>query len=126
MRRPTAAWPIAVICAAVALLASAFLYGTPRDEEEFRFAVLSAWFRVRALAAGEYPYWFSNMGLGVPQPFIPNFGLHPLLPLLAVLSPVTWVRVLLLAHTIAGAVGMWLIGRRLQLAAAVSAVCIVT
>jgi hypothetical protein len=125
-RRLAAFWPMLIVCAALGLLASAFLYGTPRDEEEFRFAVLSAWVRVRALADGQYPFWVSRMGLGVPHPFVPHFGFHPLLPLLAVLSPVMWVRLLLLAHSIAGAVGMWLIGRRLQLAAAVSAVCIVT
>ncbi len=115
-----------MVCAAVAVLASAFLYGTPGDEEEFRFAVLSTWVRARALAHAEYPYWFSNLGFGTPQPFVPHFGLHPLLPLLAVLSPVTWVRILLLAHTLAGAAGMWMLCRRLQLACAVGAVCVVT
>ena len=66
------------------------------------------------------------LGLGVPLQFTPSFFLHPLLPLLAVVSPVTWVRILLLAHTVLGAAGMWQLTRHLRVTALTSAVCVST
>jgi hypothetical protein len=118
--------PVMAICAAVGLFSAAFLIGSPRDEEELRFALLSAWLRVRALAAGDYLLWTPELGLGVSQPFVPNFGLHPLLPLLGVVSAATWVRVVLSAHLVAGAAGVWYLGRRLSLSPAIRAVCVIT
>lgn len=117
---------IALACAAVALLSTAFLIGSTPDEEEFRFAVLSAWLHARSLAHGEYAFWTPALGLGIPQPFVPNFSLHPLSPLLAALSPVTWARVLLGIHTMIGASGMWRLGRVLQLTPLSVATCVVT
>ena len=100
--------------------------GTPPDDEEFRHAVLTSWLHVRALSEGTYAFWTSRLALGLPQPFIPNFWFHPLLPLLAVLQPSTWVRLLLLAHTVLGAAGMWQLGRTLGFRPMVRATCTFT
>ena len=111
---------------AVALVSAAFLVGSTPDEEEFRFAVLSAWLHLGALAHGAYGFWTPLLGLGVPLPLTPNFVFHPLLPLLAVLSPVMWVRVLLLTHTVLGAVGMWRLTKTLDLSPPTRSVSVVT
>jgi len=100
--------------------------GTPPDDEEFRHAVLTSWLHVRALAEGTYAFWTSRLALGLPQPFIPNFWFHPLLPLLAVLEPSNWVRLVLLAHTVLGAAGMWQVGRTLGFRPMVRAICTFT
>ena len=100
--------------------------GTPPDDEEFRHAVLTSWLHVRALSEGTYAFWTSRLALGLPQPFIPNFWFHPLLPLLAVLEPANWVRLLLLAHTVLGAAGMWQLGRMLGFRPLVRATCAFT
>lgn len=113
---------LTLVVIACAVLAS----GTPPDDEEFRHAVLTSWLHVRALSEWTYPFWTSRLALGLPQPFIPNFWFHPLLPLLAVLEPATWVRVLLLAHTILGAAGMWQVGRTLGMRPIVRAICAFT
>ena len=117
---------IGLACTVVAVFSMTFVLGSTPDEEEFRFAVLSTWLHVDALRHGRFEFWTAMLGLGVPQPFIPNFLLHPLLPLLAVVSPVTWTRVLLLAHTLLGAAGMWQLTRRLRATALTSAVCVST
>lgn len=130
-----AAWPdspvttrlsVGLACGVAALFSMTFLVGSTPDEEEFRFSILSAWLHVDALRHGRLEFWTATLGLGVPQPFTPTLLLHPLLPLLAVVSPVTWVRVLLLAHTLLGAAGMWQLSRRLGATALTSAVCAAT
>ena len=113
-------------CSVVAVFSMTFVVGSTPDEEEFRFAILSTWLHVDALRHGRLEFWTAMLGLGVPQPFTPNFLLHPLLPLLAVVSPVTWTRVLLLAHTLLGAAGMWQLTRYLRATALTSAVCVST
>jgi hypothetical protein len=114
-------------CAVVALLSIVFFVGSTPDEEEFRFAVLSAWLHVDALRHGRvFDFWTSTLGFGVPQPFSPTFLWHPLLPLLAFVSPVTWARVVLVAHTLLGAAGMWRLATRLRVTPATSAVCVST
>ena len=117
---------IAIVVAACALLASAFLIGSTPDEEEFRFTVLTSWLQVRAMTEGRYLLWSSLLGFGVPQPLVANYWLHPLLPLLAVLEPDTWMRLVLLVHTVLGAVGMWRLCRALEIRSLVSAVCAAT
>ena len=84
---------VGLACSVVAGFCLTFVIGSTQDEEEFRFAVLSTWLHVDALRHGRFEFWTALLGLGVPQPFMPNFLLHPLSPLLAVLSPVTWIRV---------------------------------
>jgi hypothetical protein len=117
---------LAIVVAASMLAASAFVVGTTPDEEELRFAVLSSWLHVHALAEGAYPFWTFTLGLGSPHPLVPNFLLHPLVPLLAVMSPVMWVRLLLLLHTALGVVGMWVLGRSLGLRPMTNAACVCT
>ena len=126
VREAAAAAGAAIACAAAAWVSCAFLIGSTPDEEEFRYAVLSAWLRVRGLQTGEFAFWTPLLGLGIPQPFVPNFSMHPLVPLLGLISPVTWVRVLLLTHTIVGAVGMWRLGSVLNLAPLVRGVTVAT
>ena len=103
----------ALAVAPVVFLCATFLIGSTPDEEEFRFAVLGTWLQVSSLAAGRVEFWSPLLGLGIPQPFVPTFILHPLAPLLAVTSPVTWARILLSAHVAWGAAGMWLLLRHL-------------
>jgi hypothetical protein len=57
---------------------------------------------------------------------VPNFNLHPLVPLLGVLAPATWVRLLYIVHTAIGAIGMWRLGATLQLVPLTRAVCVFT
>jgi hypothetical protein len=117
---------VAVVGVVVAAFSTTFVVGSTPDEEEFRFAVLSSWLHVSALRHGNLEFWTDLLGLGVPQPFTPNFLLHPLLPLLTVVSPVTWTRVLLLAHTVLGAAGMWWLTRHMRVTTLTSAVCVST
>jgi hypothetical protein len=124
-RRTTALARLLAVGAAAAL-AIIFLIGSTPDEEEFRFAILSAWLRVHALAHGSLGLWTTTLGLGIPQPFTPAFLLHPLLPLLAIVTPVTWVRVLLVGHVALGAAGMWRLTRDLDVSPLASALCVVT
>lgn len=126
VRGSAAAAGVAIACAAAGWVSYSFLIGSTPDEEEFRYAVLSAWLRVRGLRTGEFAFWTPLLGLGIPQPFVPNFSLHPLALLLGLMSPVTWVRVLLLTHTIVGAVGMWRLGSLLSLAPLVRGVSVAT
>jgi hypothetical protein len=115
-----------IVIAACALLAAAFLLGATPDEEEFRYTVLTSWLHVRALAGGNYAFWTSLLGFGLPQPLIANYWLHPLLPLLAFTSPIAWMQIVLLVHTIAGALGMWRLSRALEIRPIVSSVCVAT
>lgn len=117
---------VGLACGVVAVFSMTFVVGSTPEEEEFRFAILSTWLHVDALRHGRLEFWTAMLGLGVPQPFTPNFLLHPLLPLLTVVSPVTWTRVLLLAHTLLGAAGMWQLTRHLRATALTSAVCVST
>ena len=116
----------ALVVAAFALLASAFLIGATPDEEEFRYTVLTSWLHVQALAQGHYSFWTSLLGFGVPQPLIANYWMHPLLPLLAFMTPPTWMRLLLAVHSILGAAGMWRLCRTLDIRPLVSAICAAT
>ena len=125
-QRVIARLSVGLACIVVAAFSTTFIIGSTPDEEEFRFAVLSTWLHVDALRHGRLEFWTAMLGLGLPQPFTPNFLLHPLLPLLAVVSPVTWTRVLLLAHTLLGAVGMWQLTQHLRTTTLTSAVCVAT
>ena len=111
---------------APAILAAAILFGSTPDEEEFRFAILTSTMHVRTLTDGTWAWWTSGLGLGIPQPLVPNFNMHPLVPLLAVTSPTTWVRLLYLAHTILGPIGMWQLVGALGLSRFVRTACVFT
>ena len=116
----------ALAAAAPASLLVTFLIGLTPDDEEFRWGILSSFLHVRALANGTLLSWTSTLGFGIPQPMVPNFNLYPLVPLLAVLSPVTWVRLLYAAQTIVAATGTWWLCRALGVAPIVRAVAVVT
>jgi hypothetical protein len=117
---------IVLAASAPTILVLAFVLGSTPDEEEFPWGILSSFLHVRALAGGTFGTWNSMLGFGMPQPMAPNFDMHPLVPLLLIVSPVTWVRVLLAAHTVLGAIGMWHVGRMLQLTPVVRAVSVFT
>ena len=118
--------PIALAAAAPAILTVVFLTGSTPDEEEFRWGILSSFLHLRALGQGTFGTWTSTLGFGIPQPMVPNFDMHPLVPLLAVVQPATWARLILVAHTLLGAAGMWQLGRMLRLTPLVLAVCVFT
>ena len=104
MRRLSLAHVLAA--AAPALLVVTFLVGSAPDEEEFRWGILSSFLHARALAGGTLLSWTSTLGLGLPQPMVPNFNLHPLMPLLAA--------------------GVWSLCRTLEVAPVVRAVAVLT
>lgn len=114
----------ALAAAAPAILAVAILAGSTPDEEEFRFAILASTMHVHTLAEGSWAWWTSSLGLGIPLPLVPNFHMHPLVPLLTAVSPVTWARLFYLAHTILGAIGMWQLGRAVSLTRLTNAACV--
>jgi hypothetical protein len=115
---------IALAAVAPVVLSAAVLIGTTPDEEEFRFAVLASTLHATALADARWPWWTPALGLGIPQPLVPNFNMHPLLPLLTLMSPVAWVRLFYVAHTIFGAIGMWRLGGDLRLGGGARAACV--
>ena len=123
---PSSIVAAAVVLGAVALIAAAVLAGSTPDDEEFRFAVLSAWLRVHALASGDGGHWTPLLGFGLPQPFSPNFSWHPLALLLLVMTPVAWARLLVMTHTVIGAAGMWRLTKTLHLRRLTRAVCAAT
>jgi hypothetical protein len=117
---------VAAACGVITLLALTFIVGSTPDEEEFRFAILSTWLHAGGLVHGRLELWTPLLGLGVPQPFTPSFLLHPLMPLAAAMSPVDWARMLLVAHMLFGAVGMWQLSRHLRMTAVTGALCVST
>jgi hypothetical protein len=125
-RSALAAVAAALAVAAVMALSATFIASSTPDEEEFRFAILSTWLHVDALRHLRLEFWTGLLGLGVPQPFSPAFLLHPLSPLLAVISPGTWARILLVFHTLLGACGMWRLTRALRLTSTAGALCVTT
>lgn len=124
--RPGRDLPIAVAGCAVVALCAVFAGGWSADEEELRYAVLSAWLRARGPWNLDAAFWTPLLGLGVPQPFVPSFAYHPFAPLLAWMSVVAWARLVLIAYAVAGAIGMWRLGTVLQLPAIVRATGVLT
>ena len=85
--------------------------GSTMDDEEYRNVVVSLVIHARALLDGHYPFWTSDLGLGMPHPLHPTFFFHPLMPLFGVLSPGTAVRLFFIAHAVLGAAGCWALVR---------------
>ena len=85
--------------------------GSTMDDEEYRNVVVSLIIHARALLDGHYPFWTSDLGLGMPHPLHPTFFFHPLMPLFGVLSPGTAVRLFFIAHAVLGAAGCWALVR---------------
>lgn len=108
------------------LLCCTLVWGSTGDEEDFRSPILSAWLVARAGWSSGAAFWTPLLGLGAPQPFVPSFAYHPLALLLVWMDPVPWLRLVLVAYTIAGASGMWRLGAMLEQPRAVRAVGVVT
>src|SRR5688572_16110064 len=83
------------------------------DDEEYRNVVVSLVIHARALLDGHYPFWTSDLGLGMPHPLHPTFFFHPLMPLFGVISPGTAVRLFFIAHGVLGAAGCWALVRHM-------------
>jgi hypothetical protein len=97
----------------VAFVLSGMLIGSTMDDEEYRNLVASMVLQARALFDGEFLFWTSALGFGLPQPTHPSFQFHPLLPLFGWLAPSTAVRVLYAVHGAVGAAGCWILVRHL-------------
>ena len=46
--------------------------GSTMDDEEYRNVVVSLIIHARALLDGHYPFWTSDLGLGMPHPLHPR------------------------------------------------------
>ena len=95
----------------VAFVLSGMLIGSTMDEEEYRNLIATVVLQARALVDGEFPFWTSALGFGLPHPMHPSFQFHPLLPLFGLLTPPTAVRILYAVHGAAGAAGCWMLVR---------------
>lgn len=118
--------PVALAAVAPILLIAAFVVGATPDVEEFPLGLLTSFLHVEGLTRGTLLSWTSALGFGIPQPMVPNFNLHPLAPLLALLSPFAWSRLLYAAHTIVGAIGMWQLCREIHLTPIIRAAAVFT
>src|SRR5688572_26609030 len=107
-------------------LALGFLVGVPSDDEEYRNVIPSTMVAAEAMARGEFAFWTSQFGLGVPQPFARSLSLHPLAPLLAVLPVLAWVKLFYAVQLVVAAAGMWCLSRRVGGSPLASAVAVAT
>ena len=124
--RHSSALAVAICGAAAAWLAVGFLIGVQTDEEEYRHMIPSTMIAAEAMQRGEFAYWTSLMGLGVPQPSGQSLSLHPLTPLLGIVPLVPWVRLFYTLHLVSGAAGMWLLTRRVGASPIASAMAVAT
>lgn len=108
------------------VLGAGFLWGSSRDEEEYRFTLVTTMIHARALVRGEYPLWTGALGLGMPHPLGQNLLMHPLMPLLAVLRADVWAKLLYAVHAGFGAAGIVMLTRRLNVAAWIQGVAVLT
>ena len=97
------------------------LIGSSMDEEEYRNIIASVVLQARALVDGEFPFWTSALGFGVPHPMHPSFQFHPLVPLFGLLPPPAALRILYAVHGAIGATGCWLLVRHFGVRRAVAA-----
>jgi hypothetical protein len=105
----------------VAFVLSGMLIGSTMDEEEYRNIIASVVLQARALFAGEFLFWTSDLGFGLPHPMHPSFQFHPLLPLFGFVQPSVAVRVLYAVHGALGAAGCWILARHFGLRREVAA-----
>lgn len=99
--------------ASVAFLLAGAVCGSTTDDEEYRNLVVSLIIHARAILDGTYPFWTSDMGLGMPHPLHPAFIFHPLMPLFGLLPPGTALRAVYVLHAALGAWGCWRLIRHL-------------
>jgi hypothetical protein len=105
--------PILLPVASLVFLLFGPVGGSTMDDEEYRNVVVSLVIHARAMLDGHYPFWTSDLGLGMPHPLHPTFFFHPLMPLFGVISPGTAVRLFFIAHGVLGAAGCWALVRYL-------------
>lgn len=104
--------PLAVPVGATLFLLSGPLLGATTDDEEYRNAIASLLLHARAVLDGEYPFWTSALGFGLPHPLHPTFFFHPLMPLFGLAPVGVAVRALYALHGVLGAYGAWTLVRR--------------
>lgn len=95
----------------VAFVLSGMMLGSALDEEEYRNIIASVVVQARALFDGEFLFWTSDFGFGLPHPMHPSFQFHPLLPLFGLVPPSAAVRILYVVHGAVGATGCWMLIR---------------
>ncbi len=105
--------PFVAPVAATLFLLSGPVLGATTDDEEYRNAIASLVLHARAVLDGEYPFWTSALGFGLPHPLHPTFFFHPLMPFFGLWPVGAAVRVLYALHGVIGAAGAWLLVRRL-------------
>lgn len=96
-----------LLCLAFIALAAAALYGpnfviVSRDLESFMSTVYSTVLQARAIERGDWVYWTSHLGLGMPQPFAQFLYFHPIQLALQVLSDKTALVLLYWSHLTVG------------------------
>lgn len=104
---------MALAAASLVLLLFGLVGGSTTDDEEYRNLVVSLVLHARALFDGYYPFWTSELGLGMPHPLHPTFFFHPLMPLFGMASPAVALRAMYVLHGAVGAWGCWRLVRYL-------------
>ena len=70
----------------VLVLSATFLFSEYPDQEDLHSTVYSTIHYSKMLWQGSFPFWQTDVGLGVPQPFAHHTIYHPLLPLFGIIS----------------------------------------
>ncbi len=82
MTQPSGQWVRRALLFASAAACAAFLLPYiavgPNDLEEFYTGILSTKLAANAILAGHWPFWSTDLGLGVPLPLKYHFITHPL------------------------------------------------
>ena len=118
---PSLAWVL--LTAAAVFLSLGFTVGRNWDEEEFRFTILNSLVYARAVMAGQSPWWVFQAGLGQPLALTQTYLLHPLVPLLTIMRPDQWARVLYGFQIVVGTAGIVSVARHVRLSWPITAVC---
>ena len=95
---------ILLICVVFLLPVFPILSG---DTEGFSSSILSTVLHARAIAEYSYPFWTSDLGFGMPQPFAQSFLLHPVVWLFSLMDPADAMRLFYLGHLLLGATAIW-------------------
>jgi hypothetical protein len=95
------------------------------DEEHFRVAILSTVLHGRAVAQGYFPFWTSNLGFGMPMPFLSTLNDHPLFLLVAANTGLAIILIYFI-HLVIGGYGMWRLCLYFEVKKPVSLACVLT
>jgi len=91
-----------------------------KDEEEFRFNIISTIIHWKGLANGEYPFWTSLLGFGIPLPLGQNLIFHPVAPLFGFVKGGVAIMAIYFVQTILGVFSMWALLNTLKVSRAVA------